>query len=74
VEQTTVRPVGANDQGLANAIRRHLAQLRYEPARFAGAKVRQVVLFARAVSEAVRVDPEDEKTGAPTMRVSAECP
>ena len=74
VEQATVRPGNSNDRGLENAVRTNLGQLRYEPARKAGAKVRQVVVFARAVSPIARVNPDDEKTGVPQVRVSAECP
>ena len=74
VEQATVRPGNSNDRGLENAVRGNLGQLRYEPARKAGAKVRQVVVFARAVSPIARVNPDDEKTGVPQVRVSAECP
>ena len=73
-ELASVRPGSSNDRGLENAIRGSLPQLRYDPARLAGAKVRQVVVYARAVSPLVRVNPDDEKTGAPQVRVSAECP
>ena len=74
VEPATVRPGNSNDRGLENAVRGNLGQLRYEPARKDGAKVRQVVVFARAVSPIARVNPDDEKTGVPQVRVSAECP
>ena len=74
VEPATVRPGNSNDRGLENAVRGNLGQLRYEPAHKAGAKVRQVVVFARAVSPIARVNPDDEKTGVPQVRVSAECP
>jgi hypothetical protein len=73
-ELASVRPGSSNDRGLENAIRGSLPQVRYEPARLAGAKVRQVVVYARAVSPLVRVNPDDEKTGVPQVRVSAECP
>lgn len=74
VEPATVRPGNSNDRGLENALRGSLGQLRYEPARKAGAKVRQLVVFARAVSPIARVNPDDERTGVPQVRVSAECP
>lgn len=74
VEPATVRPGNSNDRGLEEAVRGNLGQLRYEPARLGGAKVRQVVVFARAVSPIARVNPDDEKTGVAQVRVSAECP
>ena len=74
IEPTTIRPANSNDRGLETAIRANLAQLRYEPARLAGGKVRQVTVFARAVSPVAQATPEDEKAGAPMLRVSAECP
>ena len=73
-ELATVRPGNSNDRGLENAVRGNLGQLRYEPARLAGARVRQLVVFARAVSPIARVNPDDEKTGVAKVRVSAECP
>lgn len=74
VEPATVRTRSANDRGLENAVRGNLAQLRYDPARLAGASVRQVVLFTRAMSPIVPANSDDEKTGAPQVRVAADCP
>ena len=68
-EPSTVRPSPGNDRGLEDAVRPGLSQLRYDPARLAGNRVRQIVLYKRAVEPIVRVNPtEGEQTGLPSTR------
>jgi hypothetical protein len=73
-EPLTVRPGRSNDRGLEDALRGSLDQLRYEPARLANRRVRQVVIYSRAVAPIVRVSPDEERTGLPAVRSSANCP
>jgi hypothetical protein len=73
-EPLTVRSGRSNDRNLEDALRGHLDQLRYEPARLANRRVRQVVIYSRAVAPIVRVSPDEERTGLPQVRSSANCP
>lgn len=73
-EPTTLRPGRSNDRGLEEALRGNLDQLRYEPARLANRWVRQIVIYSRAVAPIVRVSPDEERTGLPQVRSSANCP
>lgn len=70
-ELGTVSPVPGNDRGLEDAMRPGLSQLRYDSARMGGQKVRQIVVYRRAVEAIVRVNPTEEPTGLPTTRNSA---
>jgi hypothetical protein len=64
-EMATVRSGRSNDRGLEDALRGNLDRLRYEPARLAGRRVRQVVIHSRGIAPVVRVSPDEERTGLP---------
>ncbi|MGQ0703655.1 MAG: hypothetical protein ACT4PM_11040 [Gemmatimonadales bacterium] len=68
-ELPTLRPLAGNDRALEEALRPGLSQLRYEPARLGGLRVRQIVIYSRAVEPIVRVSPTDgEAVGLPSAR------
>ena len=73
-EPATIRPTPGNDRALEDALRPGLFQLRYEPARKAAQRVRQIVVYKRAVEPIVRVNPtEGEPIGLPATRATGGC-
>ncbi len=73
-ETTTVTPLPGNDRVLEDAVLPGLPQLRYQAALLGGARVRQIVVYRRAVQAIMRVNPtEGEPIGLPATRTSGNC-